>query len=109
MVVWAGVLLLGLVSYLMRLLPLLLGRGRRPGERAAAALRDAGMGGLAAITVLAMLGLHGRAPTLTVVGVAASAAVGALVALRRGSMAWGVGCGAAALALTWSLTALLHG
>jgi branched-subunit amino acid transport protein len=107
--VWVGMALLGAASYVMRVLPLLLGGGRPPGPRAVAALRDAGMGGLAAVAVLSVLGLHGSAPTATVVAVGASALLGGVVSLRRGSMALGVVVGGAGLLLAWGLTAVVAG
>jgi branched-subunit amino acid transport protein len=107
MVVWVSVAALGAVSYLMRLLPLI-ARGDRPlSPRTGPVLRDAGMGGLAALTAVSFLGLQGHVPPPTAVGVALSALVGAVIAATGRSMALAVGAGGLVLALTWGLTAAL--
>ena len=102
--IWAGVLLVAGVSYLLRAAPLMLLSDRTLDPRVAPVLRDAGMGGLA---VLAVLALVGTAPALapgTTAGVAASVVVGSWLAVTGRSMALAVGAGLLVLAATWGLT-----
>ncbi len=101
---WAGVLLVAGISYVMRAAPLMLLSDRPLDPRVAPMLRDAGMGGLAVLAVLALVGTRqGLAPGTTA-GVVASVVLGSWLAVRGRSMALAVGAGLLVLAAAWGLT-----
>lgn len=99
MSVWLAVLAAGLGSYLLRVLPLLLGERVQVPERVQATLQHAGVGGITALLVLGLLAAvrpEGGGPVLPVV----AAVVAALVSTLLGrSMATTVLTGAAAYGL----------
>jgi branched-subunit amino acid transport protein len=103
-VIWAGVLLVAGISYVLRAAPLMLLSDRTLDPRVAPVLRDAGMGGLAALAALALVG---TTPTLapgTTTGVVASIVVGSWFAATGRSMALAMGAGLLVLGATWGLT-----
>ncbi len=61
---WAAVLLVGLGSYLFRVVPLLTPHRLRPTERTQSVLRHAGMGGMAALLVSGLIGHDQASSTL---------------------------------------------
>jgi branched-subunit amino acid transport protein len=81
---WTAVLLVGLGSYLCRVVPLLTTHRLRPGERTQSVLRHAGMGGMAALLVSGLIGHDQASSTLlpALAGVLASTGL----ALRGRSM-----------------------
>ena len=81
---WTAVLLVGLGSYLCRVVPLLTTHRLRPGERTQSVLRHAGMGGMAALLVSGLIGHDQAGSTLlpALAGVLPSAGL----ALRGRSM-----------------------
>jgi len=103
-VIWAGVLLVAGISYALRAAPLMLLSDRTLDPRVAPVLRDAGMGGLAVLAVLSLLGTAQVLSPGTTAGVAASVVAGSWLAVRGRSMALAVGAGLLVLAVTWGLT-----
>lgn len=99
MTIWFAVLAAGLGSYLLRVLPLLLGDRLHLSPRAEEGLRHAGMGGMTALLVLGVLAVLQPAsglpvlPTLVALCVAsACAALGRsmLTTVVAGAGAYGV-------------------
>ena len=95
MLTWEVVLLVGAGAFACRVLPLLAADRLRPGPRAAAALRHAGVGALTALVVLAVLGPGAGAGPAVPVPLLAGVAVGVALALRGWSMLWVVLAGLA--------------
>lgn len=102
--IWAGVLLVAGISYALRAAPLMLLSDRTLDPRVAPVLRDAGMGGLAVLAVLALVGTGGALAPGTTTGVVASVVVGSWLAAKGRSMALAVGAGLLVLGVTWGLT-----
>lgn len=96
---WLAVAIAGVGSYLMRVLPFLLGERVQLSDRTQAGLRHAGIGGLTALLVLGLMGAlesGGQAAVLPVVG---ALVVALASALAGRSMVVTVAAGAAAYGL----------
>ena len=104
---WVAVLVAGAGSFLMRALPLLAGDRLHLAERWQATLRHVGMGGIAALLTLFVLGfgrdggVAGLLPALVAMAVG-----GALALLRRSMTVVLIGGGAGYAALVWLVAAL---
>ena len=107
--IWAGVLLVAGISYVLRAAPLMLLSDRTLDPRAAPVLRDAGMGGLAVLAVLALVGSAQTLAPGATAGVVASVVVGSWLAATGRSMALAVGAGLVVLGVAWGLTLGLGG
>jgi branched-subunit amino acid transport protein len=97
--VWIAVALAGAGSYLMRVLPLLLGERAQLSPRAQDVLRHTGMGGLTALLVLGVLGAVGSGGASSAVPVVGALLVSGGCAWARRSMVLTVAAGAAAYGL----------
>ncbi|MDV3222774.1 AzlD domain-containing protein [Intrasporangium sp.] len=104
MTVWFAVLAAGIVSYVLRVLPLVLGSRVHPSEQAQAGLRHAGMGAITALLVLGIVGILQPAAGLPVLPVVVALGVAAVCAGLGRSMlvtvVAGVGAYGAALLVT---------
>lgn len=92
---WLAVAVAGVGSYLMRVLPFLLGERVELSPRTQDLLRHAGMGGITALLVLGVLGATTPGQPASLVPVLAALLVACGCALAGRSMVVTVGAGAA--------------
>lgn len=97
--IWVAVALAGVGSYLMRVLPLLLGGRVQLSPRTQDVLRHTGMGGITALLVLGVLGAAGSSGAPAALPVVGAVLVSGGCALAGRSMALTVAAGAAAYGL----------
>jgi branched-subunit amino acid transport protein len=102
---WLAVVVAGAGSYLMRVLPFLLGERVELSPRTQDLLRHAGMGGITALLVLGVLGATTPGEPASLVPVLAALAVSCACALVGRSMGLTVAAGAA----VYGVLALLVG
>lgn len=95
MTIWIAVVVAGLGSYLLRVLPFLAGDRVHLSERAQAGLRHAGMGAITALLVLGVVSLLRPGSGLAVVPVVAALVAATVCALKGRTMLTTVLIGAA--------------
>ena len=86
MSLWIAVVVAGLGSYALRVLPFLAGDRMHVSERAQAGLRHAGMGAITALLVLGVVGLLRPGSGLPVVPVVAALVAATVCALMGSTM-----------------------
>lgn len=109
MTIWVAVVAAGAGSYLLRVLPLLLGDRLHLSDRAQEGLRHAGMGAITALLVLGVVTVLRPGSGLPVIPVVLAIGVAAVSAARGHSMLTTVLGGAAAYALALAVTAAVLG
>ena len=95
MTIWIAVVVAGLGSYLLRVLPFLAGDRVHLSERAQAGLRHAGMGAITALLVLGVVTVLRPGSGLAVMPVVAALVAATVCALKRRTMLTTVVIGAA--------------
>ncbi|NLE72709.1 MAG: hypothetical protein GX609_11615 [Actinomycetales bacterium] len=103
---WLAVGVAAAASYLIRVAAFVAPGRRPPSARAEAALRDAGMGGLAALAVVAALGVAAVAPGAVVVGLVTAGGVVVVGGLTGRPVARCVLAGTAVVAASWLVAAV---
>ncbi|MFZ2013837.1 MAG: AzlD domain-containing protein [Nocardioides sp.] len=106
---WPAIVLVGLGSYVLRVVPLLLGGRLRLSQRADAALRHASVSAMTALMVLSAQRMTTSVTDLHTLAVVVALAVSGGVALRGRSMFLVVVCGAATYGLTLGVLHVLLG
>ncbi len=109
MSVWVAVVVAGLGSYSLRVLPFLAGARVHLSERAQSGLRHAGMGAITALLVLAVVGVLRPGSGLHVVPVLVAIIAATVSALLRRSMLMTVFIGAAVFTVASLSAGLLGG
>ena len=106
---WLVIVLVGLGSYVLRLVPFLLGDRLRLSERADVALRHASVGAMTALMVLSGQRMTTAVTDPHTLAVVVAIAVSGGIALRGRSMFLVVVCGAATYALALGALHVLIG
>ena len=106
---WLVIVLVGLGSYVLRAVPLLLGGRLRLSQRADVVLRHGSVGAMTALMVLSAQRTSSGVTDLHTLALAVALTVSGGVALRGRSMLPVVTCGAAAYGLTLAVLRVLIG
>lgn len=108
MTMWLTIILVGLGSYTLRVLPLLLGPRLRLSDRADAALRRTALAAMTALMVLGVKRIAADPFSLDIIPVAMSLAVSATATLLGRTIVIALLCGAATYAVglgaVWIMT-----
>jgi branched-subunit amino acid transport protein len=107
MTMWLAIGLVGLGSYVFRVLPLLLGEYLQPSERVNAVLQHGAVGAMSALLVLGVQGAVAGPLSLDTFAVVAALAVSGVVAVVGRPMPLVVLCGGMTYALTLAIIRVL--